>query len=519
MNKMLTPLSRIPMHQTPQPSSLRLVTDGNLARVVDGESELAEFANSDIFMAGKFLIRGLRFQPDGKRRISNLLMAWEDFVPVRHPQKADVQAETTTDGLKVLVKPDTQGGVADVEETLEWTPDRENTGWMVDRHCKIRMRTKVKPAEIARYSVIKFPDPEGKSALWWQIDDPNFENNFGPAVPMRDDWIGNHEPYTGPDSFRRHWRKGVQLYFYQEPSGKLRTIRFHRGLTFCLTRQNRRAFPIRKGGGAGVLNSDGTGTLYEFTDRRQIYSHICEWGFDVHFFQKIGVNPQSLTVPEGHIFESTYRMREVNADKMKVLLQDAVPLEPSAEEWKLVENVPIYEEPVNHFRTSWKEDKSADAWAWAPGPGARWDRKVGKTKPGSLHLVVDQPVIREMTYPAYWVSPKIGPTNFMNPLVPRARYRFSGFVRGVSRAMHEGDFRVSLSVEFMTYAGPGTFAQRVLPAEVFTATLAETPKPGKWAPIEVVTGPINGNVLGVILKCELSGHGEAWFDELRFEKC
>jgi hypothetical protein len=113
----------------------------------------------------------------------------------------------------------------------------------------------------------------------------------------------------------------------------------------------------------------------------------------------------------------------------------------------------------------------------------------------------------------------------MNPLVPNARYRLRGYVR--VRPFKPCFIPVGprLSITFHKYAGPGTYAPEIQPPEGFGGGVREVRNPmamrwnpNRWYKIEVVSGPITGNVLSVTLGCHLSGHGEAWFDEIAFEK-
>jgi hypothetical protein len=208
---------------------------------------------------------------------------------------------------------------------------------------------------------------------------------------------------------------------------------------------------------------------------------------------------------------------------MKRILRSAAPLEITPEERRITDRLPIYEEPVNHFATSWTEDPTGNAFAWVPGNGAVWDRKVGRRTPGSLKLTATRIAFCRQEFS--WKSYPVGSNSFMNPLVPKARYRLSGYVRvrpadSRSPSMHPG-----VSITFHKYAGFATFAPEIEPAEVFRGSIAGVldPQALRWNPdtwhkIEVVSGPITGNVLSVTLGCHLTGNGEAWFDELKFEK-
>lgn len=492
-------------------SNIELLSTGNHHRVLAGGAELMQVGVGDLYMAGSLSIRDIRFHPAHRLRIAGLMQFWRCFVPPRHPARVAVRGERTAHGLRLCFQPDTRGGVADVKDALEFLPAADSGGWMIEHRCRIVLRKRVQAREIG---LVQFPLPNGRPALWWEIDDPNFDGNYGPSVPMKQDWLGVYEPNCGPDTFRKHWRRRVEKFVFQEPSGKVRTIRFHRGLLFSLTKHNRRALPFKRGGFASVLHSDGAGTLYEFVDGQPTFGHLCEWGFDTHFWRLLPGDPDTLVLPKGHVLEARYRIREVPPAAMRRILRGATPIEPTAQEWRQAD-VPIYEEPVNHFAVSWRDDRAADAWPWIPGVGATWDRRIGRTKPGSLRLDVPLHVMNEG---AHWKSVRVGQTNFMNPLVPRARYRLSAYVMTQPSATSSKPSVPSISMTFHQYAGPATFSPEVLPNEVFTGTLRARIQPRRWTKIEAVSAPIRGNIMGVTLGYHLHGGGTAWSDDVVFEK-
>ena len=487
----------------------RLVTVGGDSRVLAGDAELMRITVGDLYMGGTIIIGHIRFRPGGPLRIANLVNCWRSFVPKRHPEEAHVRAEQTEQGLRLHVEPDTRGGVADVENYFDFLPDPQAGGWMIEHRCRIILRRRV---DLRQLGVIAFADERGHDAFWWEIDDPNFDGNYGPSVPMQNDWLGVYEPNCGPDTFRKHWRRQVETFIFSEPAGRVRTIRFHRGMLFCLSRHNQRALPL--GAWAGVRHRDGAGTLVEFSDGQPTFGHLCEWGFDTHFWRRIEARPGQPILPQGHQLQMTYRLRELPREAMDKRLHCARPIEPTEREWLGVANVPIYEEPVNHFATSWRDEKAGDAWPWIPGAGATWDRKVGRRRPGSLRLETPREALPTT---ASWESIRVGASNFMNPLVPGARYRLTGFVR-VEPGDGPGLPTPSLSIRFHKYAGPGTFAPEITPCEVVTSQGHARVKSRQWSLVEVLSPPVNGHVMGATLACHLHGRGVAWFDEIAFEK-
>lgn len=490
--------------------------------VMDGEVSLMRFIHGDLYMAGQFAIQDVRFHRQGKSRIWNVKPCWLGFVPNRTPQRVRIVDEKTPRGLRVRIEP-TPTGPVDVEDVFEFIPDPDSGGWMIDHRCRLTFRQSVRAMGTG---LMLMNNPKGEPTLYWEFDDPLPTNAVGPSVPMKEDWIGQYEPSVGPDTFRKHWRAGLDRYVFQDPSGKVRSIRFHRGLTSALLQYNRRAVQHKSGGFMALACTDGKGVLYEYLDKQPVCGHICEWGNDVHLWRPVPGDPERLMLRKGHVLEAHYRMREISQARMKQILAKASPIVPTREEWSRVET-PVYEEPVNHFRTAWRDDPTGSAYPWIPGFGATWDRKVGRTKPGSLKLASQRALYNDHNgiRAAAWNSSPVGPSTWMNPLVPNARYRLSGYVLVREDKRRFNPAGVSLSITFHKYAGPGTFSPEIKPAEVFGGGVTEGGnayarkwKPGKWYKIEAVSGPITGNVLSVTLGCHLWGDGEAWFDEIAFQK-
>lgn len=495
-------------------STLRLVRQGGHSIVMDGDVPLMHFISGDLYMAGQFLIQDVRFHPRGPSRIWGCKPFWQGVIPGASPQGATVTGEATVRGLVVRVRPEGTGPI-DVDNTFEFLPDPRTGGWMIDHVCRLTFRRAVAANTLG---FCRMDNPRGEPTLYWEFDDPLPVNAVGPSVPMAQDWIGQYEPTVGPDTFRKHWRPGLDRHVFQEPGGRVRTIRFHRAVTSALTQYNRRAVAHKAGGFAGWLHADGAGVVCEYRDGKPAFGHLCEWGNNVHYWQAVAGDPDRLVMRKGQVLERRYRMREVPAADMKRLLARARPVEPTAGEWKRVECVPLYEEPVNRFQTSWRHDPTGCAYAWVPGMGATWDRKTGRKTPGSLKLVSTGHAFSDLvgTRVATWQSPPVGPSTWMNPLAPKARYRFSGYVRvRPGRPCFHPPWP-SLSITFHQYGGPATYSPQIRPSPAAGGGAAW--KPDQWVPIEAVSGPVSGNVMSVTLGCHLRGEGEAWFDEMRFER-
>ena len=504
-------------------SSLKLIRNGNLSTVVDGQVPLLKFSSGDLFYGGSFMIQDARLHPNHPIRLTHLKPSWNSLVPRLTPSKVHIVDEPTPHGLRLHLVPKAQGPV-EIQDTYEFLPDPDHGGWMIDHHFHATFRRDTLARELGFYL---FLDPHGTPAYAWDFDDPLPTHGVGPGVPMQEDWMGVLEPHVGPDTFRKHWKQEVESFIHQEPSGRIRTARTHRGMLSALTQANRRAVPHKPGGFSGFVYTDGSGVLFEQQDNQPYSGHYCEWGFDFHFTRLLPGHPDTLILKKGRVLKAHYLIREVPPDAMKPILKKAVPIEPAAPEWKRSDALPIYEDPVNHFNTSWKHDRAANSYPWIPGFGATWDRKVGRKKPGSLKLVNSNTGGHdpECVHWATWKSPLVGTSTWMNPLVPNARYRFSGFVRVKLPSPNFYFSSPQLTITFHKYAGPGTFSPEIRPAPVFYGNFKAAKHhaamgwdPQTWYPIEVISGPIDGNVMTVTLGCHFSGEGEAWFDELSFQK-
>ncbi|HEY3397031.1 MAG TPA: hypothetical protein VGM19_05155 [Armatimonadota bacterium] len=480
----------------------KLEQEGAHYRVLDGEQPVMEFRNHDMFMGGIFIMGGITFRPGGPRRICNMIPFWEGFIPARREVKVSVLEGQNSDRLHLLIQPDDEGGLAAVHGEITFTWDAELGSYAIEVQGRLELRQPL--SEDCPGGLYPMPVAGGGTAWVWQMDDPNYENNYGPAVPMLQDWYNQGEPNTGVDTFRQNWSRAVTHLLSEDEEGTLRTIAAHRGRLFAQP-LNLQLFPVKPSGRTGALLKDGSAVIYQMLTDQPVSSHICEWGFDHHYYHTL----PTVDLPAGHVLECHFRMTEWSPRAIQPLLALAVPLEPAPELLARLE-VPIYEEPVCEFHTSWIDEKAADAFPWSPGRGASWDREVGHQKAGSLRL--DQDSIAGQA--AEWRVTDVGPSDFMNPLVPGSRYRFSAWVRLEDVPDCPRPY-ATLAVGFKYYKGPGTYSVPV-PVEFTLSTPVRTRD--EWVQISVDTPPVDGYAGGTTLVCRLEGVGTAWFDEVRFER-
>ena len=487
--------------------SFRLVSDGSHHRVMDGPTQVMEIMNFEMFLSAQTILGGNVFRPGGPRRICNWVPFWEGWIPRGRETRVSVLEGQDSPRLKLLLQPDDRDGHAAVRSEITFGWDAALQSYTVEHEGWLTLRRAVTADDLG--SLYPHPLVEGGRAWVWQMDDPNYENNYGPSVPMQQDWYHQYEPQTGPDTFRKHWRRGVSHLLAEDLAGTLRTIAAHRGRLWAQP-LNFNLFPVKPGGRVGAQMTDGCGVIYEILTDGPAAAHICEWGFDHHYYQVLPEKNGLPDLPAGSVLHCHYRITEWSAEDMAGLLSTAQPLAPDPDMLAQVQ-FPAYEEPVNYFQTSQTDDAAADAWNWVPGCGATWDRTTGRTCPGSLRLEVASACEAS----AEWTMPYCGPGCFMNPFVPYSRYRLSGFVQVDNNGGHGP--RATLGIAFRYHKGPGTYGV-YLPLESHFSPYAPEIARGGWAPICVETPPINGYCSTAILTCRLEGRGVAWFDEVRLER-
>jgi hypothetical protein len=502
-------------------SAVRLERDGNEMAVRAGDLVLMRLRQDDMFWAGQFMLEDVRFHPESPVRMRLMDQCWLGIAGRTSPQHVRVLDEPTARGLRVRLEPELEGPVR-VDDEYEFLPDPDSGGWMIDHACKLTLRRDMRADELGLHMMVT---PEGVPTLHWEFDYLIPLYGAGPSVPMKSDWRGVYEPTlaVGPDTFRKSWRRAVTHYIVHHTSGKVKTLAFHRGLMCGMKSFYQEGMGVLPGGFAGFVCSDGAAVLLKLKDRTPLNVIICQWANDIHYRRPVPGDPEKLVLRKGHVLEASYRLCEVPAVQTRKLLRGAVPITAGKEDRKLTGNLPVYEEPVNHFRTSWADDPTGNAFSWCPGNGATWDRKVGRKTPGSLKLTATG--IGFCYQEFSWKSCPVGSSTFMNPLVPNARYRLSGYVRVRPADPRFPMMQPTVSITFHKHAGFATFAPEIQPAEQFHGSIAGVRNPGaiRWDPdtwykIEVVSGPITGNVLNAVLGCHLKGSGEAWFDELSFER-
>lgn len=488
----------------------RLEQQGRYYRVMERDTQVMEFCNFDMFMAGYFIIGANVFCPGGPRRICNWIPFWQGFVPPRREVKISMLEGQESERLRIRLQPDDQACICSVRSEMTFTWDPEMGSYAVEHEGWLEFREEVTEDKVGGFHSNAV---EGEDTPWhWQWDDPNYENNYGPSVPMQQDWYNQHEPHTGPDTFRAHWQRAVTHFICQEPSGKVRTIRAHRGMIHALP-QNINCMPLKPGGLVGVRTQDGCGVIYDLLTDQPANAQICGWGFDHHYRQPLPVKDGLPDLGAGDVLHCHYCIREWPAEKMEQLLADAEPLEPPEEMWSQVD-LPIYEEPVCNFQTSWADPLVPDAWPWVPGRGATWDRETGHVSPGSLRLDRHGDFEAE----AEWTTGTtgVGPSFFGNPFIPGERYRLSAWVR-VKQHPPYGVPPVRLGVALHYFKGPSTYG-KPLPLETYWGEAVDRCRGEEWTHISVETPPIDGFCAYVTPLCRLTGPGTAWFDEVRFER-
>ena len=170
--------------------------------------------------------------------------------------------------------------------------------------------------------------------------------------------------------------------------------------------------------------------------------HICEWGYDMHWYALIERAAPDILFAKGREIQISYALEECEkANVPAKLLQAETAVLESAEAKKA--DMPIYEEPVCRFATSGLD--LPDACRWLPGgDNCRWDRQGGPGADAGALVIDNGAGGGEGT----WVFKHLGPSHGANPIPPKSRFRITAQVQASEPA------KLALSMTLFSYPGP-----------------------------------------------------------------
>jgi len=370
------------------------------------------------------------------------------------------------------------------------------------------------PAADATMYVYHYARPDGQPGAYLQFADPQPANASGPAVPMTEDWIGQFEPYVGPDGFRKRWRRRYVAILFQDPDGSYAFSDLNKARWYHLTMDNRRARPCHPQGMLYVLKEDGE-ALAGRCRAPSHYHHVCEWGMDFHYWLDLQPYLRGHVLPAGAEIRAETEWRMADAAETAPLVKAARRLELTEQERRRAD-LPAYEEPENSFTLSALDHM--DAQPWTPGgEGCTWERSGGR-QPGSGCLVVRNSSGVE----GEWQQPRLGPSQWGNPIVPGARYRLSAWVRLDDLVWDGNHPGPQIGVTFSQYNGPAAASPPTAVPGGWTAPLFDLRRSGcvrevGWTRIEMVaTAP--SYALVACLHLRFVGRGVARFSGVRWER-
>ena len=490
---------------------------GSAAAIVHDGTPIIRFESNFLFFNGTFWARDQWLEPGGGPEVASLPLFSCLASPV---SDVEYQAETLPDGLRLRITPSqTRRGrapLARLQEVDTLTVRLAGGRYVWTQEMELRAGADLNVDDPATGQVLQiyhFPRPDGQPGLYLQYADPQPINASGPAVPMARDWLGQIEPYIGPDGFRQHWRRRYVAILFQDPDGSYAHSDLNKTKWHHLTLDNRRARPCHAQGMVYVLKEDGS-ALAGRCRAPSHFHHVCEWGMDFHYWLDLEPYLRGRVLPAATEIRAATEWRLADAAETAPLVRQARRIELTADERRWAD-LPAYEEPENTFAVSALD--RLDAQPWSPGgEGCAWERTGGRT-PGSGCLAVRNVVTTE----GEWRQPSLGPSQWGNPLVPGAKYRLSAWVKLDDLTWNAGHPGPLLGVTFQQYNGPASASPPTTivggwSAPLFGAARGYPPRLD-WTRIELVT-TAPSYALVACLHLRFCGRGTARFSGVRWEQ-
>jgi hypothetical protein len=281
-----------------------------------------------------------------------------------------------------------------------------------------------------------------------EFDDPLLSGGVGPQVPMTQDWTGLPEPVLGADNYTTRWAKRYLSVAMQTVERGHQRIVFNRIVNGVQQFYNRHALKCVARTPYYYEKTDGRYLRYTPLFDHETGHHICEWGYDMHFYAMLPKAGKGKLLAQGQKIRIQYEIEEVETSEVPeaFLKAPAAGLEPKE---KRLADQPIYEEPVCGFTASAIDHP--DAYGWRGTNGCTWNRTGGRQAGfGALE-------IRNGRTPkaSEWLFRHFGPSYGANPIPPASRFRVSAWVRA-------DDIRkLKLVFTTMQFNGSAMYSKRV----------------------------------------------------------
>lgn len=503
---------------TPRAGLFQFVEQGSHAAIVHEGREILRLDQNVAFFAMGYKVRDQVMVPGGKPEIAFLpvLSAYDDgsVRTVRY------EVETRGESLSVRIIPTSlkegPAGLTQWREENVLSVRLEEGRFVWTQQAFLNFFADVDlDAPDHGMKIYRFHHADGRPARMFQYFDPAPAGSSGPAVPMSRDWLDYHEPFTGNEGFRAHWKRDYVSLILQDPDGGFSTADLNKTFWGNLTLNNRRSRPCAAQGFLYLVKGSGHAIECDI-DGPSHYHHVCEWGIDFHVWCDLDPFARGSIIPAGTKIVCTTTSRLVGPEKVAPVLARARRIELTPEE-RAIADRPAYEEPENTFTVSALDRLDAQAWQ-ATSEGCSWLRDGGYT-PGSGCLV-----IRNAYAPvAAWQQSKLGSQEWGNPIVAGARYRLSAWVR-VDDFLPDPSETAGpqVGIELTQVNGPAMGATRTTIDYGWSRSLINDyqalPECIGWTKIELITSPVPNYILRGVLKLRLAGRGTAYFSNVRWEE-
>ncbi|OPZ86773.1 MAG: hypothetical protein BWY76_00785 [bacterium ADurb.Bin429] len=337
-----------------------------------------------------------------------------------------------------------------------------------------------------------------------EFDDPLLSGGVGPQVPMTQDWTGLPEPILGEHNFTTLWEKRFLAVTLDTKERGLRRLTFNRVVNGVQRFFNRYILVTKPGTPYFYHKTDGTALKMTPQFGFPCGHHICEWGFDMHFYAMLPKAGADLPFKKGQRVVLGYTLEDVEESEIPAAYANATEAEIEADERPLCD-LPIYEEPACGFTASAMDHPDAYCWRLT-GQGA-WNRTGGKEpKTGALEIHHGAEG-GEST----WLFNYFGPSYAANPIPPFSRHRLAAWVKA-----DELD-KVTLTFTLDAHQGPAMYSPRVPVVSIATAEQIVT-RDGAWALIEFESQPSGTYTLAGRIAFTYTGKGSASMSGLEVER-
>jgi hypothetical protein len=337
-----------------------------------------------------------------------------------------------------------------------------------------------------------------------EFDDPLLSGGVGPQVPMTQDWTGLPEPILAEHGFTTLWEKRFLAVTLDTMERGLRRLVFNRVVNGVQQFFNRYVLATKPGTPYFYRKTDGSALRMTPQFGYPCGHHICEWGYDMHFYALLPKAGPDLLFKKGQRIILSYQLEDVEESEIPAAYLSAPDAEIEANELPLCD-LPIYEEPVCRFVDSTLT--SPDAYCWRLDGTGAWNKSGGKEpKTGALEIRHGADAADST-----WLFNYFGPSYGANPIPPFSRHRVAAWVKA-----DELD-KVTLTLTLDAHQGPAMYSPRVPVTSTATAEQIVA-RDGAWALIEFESVPSGTYTLAGRIAFTYTGKGNASMSGLEVER-